>query len=73
MNKVLNEVDALHGLVVDVHLNDLSIIAKLYLKPIIVGPDGGGHGHHETERDHDSKPAVDDPQDPGIPEMLIHD
>jgi hypothetical protein len=41
--------------------------------PIIAGPDGGDHGHDETERDHDSEPAVDDPQDPGIPEMLILD
>jgi site-specific DNA-cytosine methylase len=63
MNKVLNAVDALDGLVANEHLNDLSIIAKLYLKLIIDGPDGDGHGHDETGRDHDSEPAVDDPQE----------
>ena len=55
MNKVLNTVDALDGLVEDEHLNELSRIARLYLKPIIGGPDGDGHGHDEIERDRDQE------------------
>jgi len=43
MNKVLNVVYALDGLVADQHLNELSRIAKLHLRPIISAPDETGH------------------------------
>lgn len=59
MNKVLNVVDALDGLVANEHLKLLSGIAKLYLKPIIAWSDGDGHGHDEIERDRDPEPAAD--------------
>jgi hypothetical protein len=56
MNKLLNIVDALDGLIADEHLKLLELVAKLYLQPIIGSPKGDGHGHGESARDHDHAP-----------------
>lgn len=45
MIKLLNVADALEGLVPTEDVNALRAIAKHNLTPIIVGLDGGGHGH----------------------------
>jgi hypothetical protein len=60
MCKMLNIVDALEGFVAPDDLKQLERVAKKYLRTIIDGPDGCGHGHDESERDQESEPASGD-------------